>query len=224
MSNRKRAASIVFTGATVTGAVTALAAAPAFATASTWTVTNGGHYTALNNTGQDVFTDTTPASSPTITCPVSDVKGAGSVPNVVSKPNGNSIGTITEYSLGFTGGHSCNGPFGLTFAWTGKSFPWHLNASTSSPSTGVVHGTITGIHLHGGGLGIVSCDFSMTGTAHDTYTNATGVLSISRASLHVTNVTGCGGLINSSDNATISGPITVTNGAGSHPQIHHNTS
>lgn len=75
------------------------------------------------------------------------------------------------------------------------------------------------------GLGIVGCKFDVSGKAFGTYTNATGVLSISsRESLTVHNVTGCGGLINNSDNAIFFGPITITNGAGGHPQLHHNSS
>lgn len=220
MSNKRKIASAMFTGVAATGGIVGFAAAPALAAASTWNVTSGGHFTALNTTGQDVFTDTTPASSPTITCPVSHVKGAGSIPNGTSVP-GKSIGSVSSYHPGFTGA-TCSGPFGIAFTGANTT-PFHVNANSSV--NGVAHGSITNINLKATGTGIVNCDFSVTGTAFGTYNNSDGgILSVSRATLHVTNVTGCGGLINSSDNATFRGPITVHNANSTHPILHHNTS
>lgn len=218
MGKKLKTASAVFTGVAATGGIAGFATAPALAAASTWNVTGGGHVTAHNSTGADIFTDTTPASSPTITCPVSHVKGAGSVPNGVSRTN--PLGTVSSYHPGFPGA-TCSGPFGIAFTGVNTT---NFNVSGSSSTNGVTHGKITNIGVRATGTGIVNCDFSVTGSASATYTNATGVLSVTGAHLHVTNVSGCAGLINSSDNATFHGPITITNSTGGHPQLHHNTS
>jgi hypothetical protein len=220
MSTRNKVANIAFTGVAVTG-MAGFAPAPAMAAASTWTVTNGGPFTA-HNTRQFVFRDVT--ANQTITCPVSVVTAAGSVPNVVSKPTGAGIGTVTQFSLGRPGA-VCPGPFGFQYSWHGVSLSrWHINAASQASGTSVTHVTITGFHLRGGLIGLF-CTFDMSGTASGTYTNATGVLKISRAGtlLHIHNVVGCAGLFANSHSATVSGPLTITTAGSLHPQIVHNT-
>jgi hypothetical protein len=199
----------------VTG-MAGFAPAPAMAAASTWTVTNGGPFTAHNTTGQNVFRDVT--ANQTITCPVSTVTAAGSVPNVVSKPTGAGIGTVTRFQPGRTGA-VCNGPFFIQFVGNNLN-NFAINAVTQT-TPGVTNGTITNVNVHATGTGI-ACAFDASGTANGTYTNATGVLNVTGANLHIHNVVGCAGLIANSHTATYTGPLTI-NTAGGHPQIVHNT-
>ena len=88
-------------------------------------------------------------------------------------------------------------------------FPWHLNAKTFSG--GVTHGTITGIHatLSGPSCSAVVDGTSATannGMVNATYTNSTGKLATTgTGNLHVYNVSGCAGLINTGDGRLVQG-------------------
>lgn len=215
---KRKVMSVAFTGVAATG-LAGFATAPALATASTWNVTGGGHVTTKNTTGADTFKDTT--TNQTITCPKSAVRNAGSIPNGTSKP-GTSIGFISKFSPGYSGTtHGCTGPLGTVFNGTLTGANWHVNAVTQSGS--VAHGTITGIHVKAHTVAGPACSFSASGTASGTYTNATGLLNTSKANLTLKVITGCAPLIATGNKATFTGPITVTNGTGGHPQLHHNT-
>ena len=93
-------------------------------------------------------------------------------------------------------------------------FPWHLNAK--SFKNGVTTGTITGIHatLTGPSCSAVVDGTGATannGTVTATYTNSTGKLATTGAgNLHVYNVSGCAGLINSGDITSFKGSYTVS--------------
>lgn len=210
-------------GVAMGAGVAALAGGPAagaaVAMASTYTVTNGGPYTATNP-DNNFFTDLTTAQS--IVCPTHHVKASGSIPNSVSR-SPKSIGTVTAFNPGTTTS-PCSGPGNIGFAGHLVGADWHINAASST--NGVVTGSITGIHLQASSTTVNPplCEFSVSGTAHGTYTNSTGILNVSTASLTVHGGgLACLGLVNNSDSATYAGPLQVTTAAG-HPTIHHNTS
>lgn len=206
MTILKRAGSVLITGAALAGLL-ALSAGSAFAgtnagTAATWTVKPGGAITA--KAGTTTLKDTKTGS--VLTCTSSSGKGT------VKKGSGLSgagLGSIT--ALGFT---NCTGPLSLTFTVKTTHFPWKLNAT--SYKSGVTTGTITGIHatLTGPSCSAVVDGTSATannGSVTATYTNSTGKLATTGAgNLHIYNVSGCAGLINSGDGSSFKGSYAVS--------------
>jgi hypothetical protein len=171
-------------------------------TTATWTLTPGG---AVNGAaGVTKLLDTT--THQTLQCKSSATKatlkhGSGQV---------NPLGNITSVTFS-----NCTGPGGLSFtvatsASTTK--PWHLTGSTYS--SGVTHGKITGIMASLSGVGcsatVAGTTATTPGTTTGTYTNSTGILKVSGGNLHVWNVSGCLGLINSGDGTTFTGNYTIT--------------
>jgi len=204
----KRAGSALVMSAALAG-VLALSAGSALAATNTgitatWTVKPGGAITA--KAGKTTLTDKSTGSQ--LSCTSSS--GAGTVKKG-SGLSGTGIGSIT--ALSFT---SCTGPLGLTFTVKTTHFPWHLNAKTFNSTTGVTSGTITGIHasLTGPGCSAVVDGTGATannGSVNATYTNGTGKLATTGVgNLHVYNVSGCAGLINSGDAASFKGSYTVS--------------
>jgi hypothetical protein len=158
-------------------------------TATTWTITPG------KNTGQ-VLTCASSATAANLK------KGSGQT---------NPIGKIT--SATFT---KCTGPGGLVFTVTtsaSTTTPWKLNGSTFS--SGVTHGSITGIKASLSGSGCSATVGGTTATSAGkvtgTYSNSTGILKVSGGNLHVWNVAaGCLGLINTGDATTFTGNYTIS--------------
>jgi hypothetical protein len=171
-------------------------------TTATWTLTPGG---AVNGAaGVTKLLDTT--THQTLQCKSSATKatlktGSGQV---------NPLGNITSVTFS-----NCTGPGGLQFtvatsASTTK--PWHLTGTTYA--SGVTHGKITGITASLSGVGCSATVAGLTattpGTTTGTYTNSTGILKVSGGNLHVWNVSGCLGLINSGDGTTFTGNYAIT--------------
>jgi hypothetical protein len=171
-------------------------------TTATWTLTPGG---AVNGAaGVTKLLDTT--THQTLQCKSSATKatlktGSGQV---------NPLGNITSVTFS-----NCTGPGGLQFtvatsASTTK--PWHLTGTTYA--SGVTHGKITGITASLSGVGCSATVAGLTattpGTTTGTYTNSTGILKVSGGNLHVWNVSGCLGLINTGDGTTFTGNYTIT--------------
>jgi hypothetical protein len=175
------------------------------ALAATWTVKPGGAIT--GSAGTTTLKDTSTGN--TLTCKSS--KATGTVKSG-SGLSGTGIGSIK--SATFT---TCTGPLGLTFTVKTSHLPWKLNAV--SYSSGVTHGTITGIHAT---LTGPSCSAQVDGTGatanngkvSGTYTNSTHKLKIltTGGNLHVYNVSGCAGLINSGDSTTFTATYAITPG------------
>jgi hypothetical protein len=200
---RKRIASVLATGGAI-ALTLGLTAAPAFA--ATWTVSPGGSITGTAAT--TTLKDTT--SGNTLSCTSSKTtatlkKGSGLA--------GTGIGSVTGIS--FSG---CTGPLGLTFTVAPGHLPWHLNAVSYNATSHVTTGTITGIHatLTGPSCSAV-VDGATSGTANNgkvkvTYTNSTHKLKVltTGGTLHIWNVSGCAGLINSGDASTFSGSYTIS--------------
>lgn len=192
---------VLFTGAATAVAVGA-SVGVALAVAITFTISPGGAITA--KAGKTTLTDTNTGS--VLTCATSSSKGTLKKGSGVS---GTNLGSIT--SLGFS---NCTGPLSLTFTVKTTHFPWHLNAK--SFASGVTTGTISGIHatLSGPGCSATVDGTGATannGTVTAKYSNGTGKLSTTGAgNLHVYNVSGCAGLINSGDITSFVGSYAVS--------------
>jgi hypothetical protein len=182
------------------GATTAMAV-----TATTWTITPGGAVT--GSAGKTTLKDTNTGT--VLTCASSATaanlkKGSGQT---------NPIGKITSVTF-----KNCTGPGGLVFTATtsaSSANPWKLNASTFS--SGVTHGSITGITASISGSGCTATVAGTTATTKGkttgTYTNSTHILKVSGGNLHIWNVSaGCLGLIASGDASSFVGSYTITPG------------
>jgi hypothetical protein len=172
-------------------------------TAITWKITPGGAVTGA--AGKTTLKDT--KTGTVLTCASSATKAT------LKKGSGltNPLGKIT--SVTFT---SCTGPGGLSFTATtsaSSTHPWKLNGSTYS--SGVTHGSITGIKASISGSGctatVAGTSSSTPGKVKGTYTNSTHVLKVSGGNLHIYNVSsGCLGLINTGDPSTFTGSYTIS--------------
>jgi len=171
-------------------------------TTTTWTIKPGGAVT--GSAGKTTLKDVN--TGQTLTC------ASSATAATLKKGSGltNPLGKITSVTFS-----TCTGPGGLTFTVAtsaSSTTPWKLNASTFS--SGVTHGHITGIKasLSGNGCSATVAGTTATtvGTVNGTYTNSTGILKVSGGNLHVWNVSGCLGLINSGDATTFVGAYTVS--------------
>ena len=175
------------------------------AVAATWTVKPGGSIT--GNAGATKLKDTKTGS--TLSCKSSKATGT-----LKSGSGLSGTGIASIKSVTFT---TCTGPLGLTFTVKTSHLPWKLNAV--SYKSGVTHGTLTGIHATLTGTGCSATVDGTSATANNgkvsgTYTNSTHKLTIltSGGNLHVYNVSGCAGLINSGDPTTFSGSYAISPG------------
>ena len=185
----------LFAGAAVAAAC--LSGGPAFAAgpvaALRWTVTPGGAVSGSAGT--------------TLTCSSSAATGSLKSGSGLANP----VGTIQTLTFS-----TCTGPLGISFS-TSVTGPFPLNATAYNAGTGVTTGRIGKIH---GSISGPLCSATVDGssaTANDGtvrahYKNATGKLTVltTGGNLHIYNVSGCFGLINSGDTATFSGSYTIT--------------
>jgi hypothetical protein len=193
---------ILLTGA-VTAATVGLTAGVALAVAINFTVTPGGAITA--KAGTTTLTDTSTGSVLTCTSSTSSgTLGTGTV-------SGANLGKITKLSFS-----NCTGPLSLTFTVTNSNFPWKLSGTSYNSGTGTTTGFINGIKST---LSGPSCSAKVGGTTATsagkvkvTYKNSTAKLTVltTGGNLHVWNVSGCAGLINSGDPTTFKGVYTVS--------------
>jgi hypothetical protein len=195
-----------FGKALITSAATAaamgMAAAPAFATATTGTVKPGGATT--GKAGTTTVTDVTAGQS--VTCSSSTAKGSFKTGKGLS---GFGIGTIT--SLTFSGCSVLG--MNITVTLTGKM---PVNALSFNSTTKTVSMSITKIH---GSLSTSGCSATIDGTgaaAHNgrvkaTYADGTGKLHVLKTggNLHLYNVN-CFGVINSGDSVNFTTTYTLT--------------
>ena len=185
-----------------TAAVIGMAAAPAFATAATWTVKPGGATT--GTAGKTVITDKTAGQS--ITCTSSIAKGTLKKGSGLA---GAGLGTIT--SLAFNGCTILGQSVAATI--TGKM---PLNGVSYNATTKTASMTITKIH---GTVSVASlgCSATVDGTAaaaHNgmvkaTFSNTTSTLKVlASGNLHLYNNT-CP-VINNGDSVNFTGSYKVT--------------
>ena len=192
----------------LTGGATALAvgvsAGVALAVAITFSISPGGAITAKAGTTKlhDVNTNQN------LQCTSSTSSGTLKSGHGIS---GTNLGSITKLSFS-----NCTGPLGLTFTVTNSGFPWTLSGTSFNAGTGTTTGFINGIKSHLSGTGCSADVAGATATAKGkvkvTYTNSTHKLKVlaSGGNLHVFNVNGCAGLINSGDATQFTGTYTVT--------------
>jgi hypothetical protein len=185
--------------------VIGVSAGAALAVNATWTVKAGGAIT--GKAGTTTLTDTTTHQS--VVCTSSATKATLKKGSGLS---GTGIGSITSVTFS-----NCTGS-GFTFTVKTSHLPWKLNATSYNAAKGVTTGTITGIHSTLSVPGLCSAVVDGTsGTANNgkvkvTYTNSTGKLQVlpTGGNLHVYNVVGCAGLINSNDASTFTGTYAVS--------------
>lgn len=199
---RKSSAACLVAAAAATAVV--CVSPPAFA--ATWTVTPGGAVT--GTAGTTTLKDANTGA--TLTCSSSTTNATVQSGSGLS---GTAIATVTNASF-----NSCRGPLGIRFNMTNNAVSYQLNAN--SYSAGVTSGTLDNITAT---LSGPLCSASVAGTTSTTpgsvtgtYTNATNTLSVSGGNLHVWNVSGCFGLLNSGDavsytaNYVLSPGLTIT--------------
>jgi hypothetical protein len=188
-------------------ATVGLAAGPALAgsgaVAATWTVTPGGAVT--GSAGTTTLSDSTTGT--TLTCASSQAMGNLKGGSGLANP----LGSIT--SLTFS---NCTGPLGISFS-TSVTGPFPLRGTAYNATTGVTTGKITKIH---GSLSGPLCSATVDGTSDTAgngavkihYKNSTGQLQVltTGGNLHIYDVNGCFGLINTGDTAAFSGTYTVS--------------
>lgn len=182
-----------------------MAAAPAFATAATWTVKPGGATT--GTAGKTVITDKTKGLS--VTCTSSVTKGSLKSGTGLA---GAGIGTVT--SLAFSG---CSvAGFTVSVTITGKM---PLNAISYNATTKVASMTIT--KMHGTfSVSALNCSATIDGTgaaAHNgtvkaTFSNGTDTLKVlPTGNLHIYNPSsGCSGAISNADAVNFTGGYKFT--------------
>jgi len=211
----KRASNLLLVAATA-GAVVGLSAAPAMAaTTLTVKVTNGGTYTATSS--KTVFTNKTAAGTIAVTCstvgstPAS--KGTGSVPTATTTGT-SPVKAGTVSTLAF---HNCTGPLGAVTT-TVTALPYKLLVDSTTNSTGQTDGIISGVKVN---VSMTGCSFTVTGSSPGFYTNSSHKLSmtttsklpikpLNTATLTVSNVVGCAGLVVNGNHPTFSGVYTVS--------------
>jgi hypothetical protein len=193
----------------ITGAATAVAigasAGVALAAAITFSIHPGGNITA--SAGTTKLTDKNTGS--VLTCATSKSTGTLKSGSGIGGANLGSIKTLTF--------SNCVGPLGLTFTVTNSHFPWKLSGASYNATSGKTTGHIAGIHSV---LSGPSCSATVDGTGATadngkvkvTYTNSTHKLKVlaGGGNLHVYNVSGCAGLINSGDATTFVGTYKVS--------------
>ena len=183
-----------FTGTVTTGAaiaaVVGLAAAPAFASVSSATVSGN-----TNSNGAITATATSPTLTDTktgvkLTCASATASGtAANGTYTAGAPT-----AIKVASLSTLGWNQCT-ISGIGFTVKANATPWALNA-TGATVSGATPGSITGVNATLSG----ACNAIVTGTVTGKYTNSTHTLSINGGNLVVSGVSGlCLGLINNGD-------------------------
>jgi hypothetical protein len=199
---RIRLAAILLAGTASLALIASATSSSAITTqTTTWTVTPGGSATGVTS----LLTLTDSVTGSDISCP-------DDVPYYLHHHGPNPYGTIEGVDLG-----TCTGPLELSFTIEAAALPWDLNGTSYNPGTGVTTGTVTGIHLTVSGS---SCNFSVDGTSAgadngqvaDTYTNSTAKLNYltTGGNLHLYDVSGCSGLFDNGNAATLSASYTLS--------------
>lgn len=204
-------AAIVLAVVAVLSATTSLSPISALA-ATTWTVSPGGHITAVSGTA--VLTDTRTGAS--VSCASSSLTGSLRSGSGLS---GTGIGSISAFSLS-----SCAGPGGQSFTAMSSSFPWQLNALTyngrpaHARSVGVSAGEVgvTGGEIVGGKVALTSltCHILWWGQPSFLmfqYSNSTArMTTLATSGMTLYDVSGCAGLFNSGDVMTLNAAFAVS--------------
>jgi hypothetical protein len=206
MAILRRPASILVAGVALATAF-GLSAAPALAAAKTWTISPGGTITAKAK--KATVSDTTSGNS--LTCSSTTMTGKL---KKGKKLAGAAAGSVSAFTIS-----GCKAE-GASVKVTASHLPWKLNLVSYNKAKGVTTATLTGLHIKLS-VAALGCSGTVDGTKATadngkitvTYTNKTGVLKTltTGGNLHLFNVTsGCLGVINTGDKATISASYAVT--------------
>lgn len=186
--------------------------APAALATGTWTIQPGGAIQAASSV---------PAVGDTTTGTVQKCNSS-TADGTLKTGSGladTSIGKITSVTFKGSGSNSqCAGPGGPLFTLRAGGLPWHVNLYSYNAAAGVAQGTISHLHLAYSGS---ACDAVIDGTsatANDgrvrlKYTDSSGRLKLltTGGKLHWYDVSsGCLGIVNSGDPATLNAIYTVT--------------
>lgn len=196
MSNRKKVASVAFTGTAALAAVGFTAGQAHAAGVSKVTVTPGGQYAAAAS-GSPTLGDTT--TNNTLTC-----KSAVASGSLTGDAAGATVGSVATATFS-----NCSV---LTLPFTA-----HLNKAATlvatSPTTGgITKGELTGISATISGAGGFACKATVTGSLPGSYNNS-GTLTIDAskaADLTVQTATSCAGAINPGDKAYFNATYAVS--------------
>lgn len=121
---------------------------------------------------------------------------------------------IAQISGPSTTWNNCVGPLGIELDPSGNG-TWNLQADSYDSATGVTTGRITDVSAHVQSPDQTSCVFDVTGSVNATFTNSNQQLAINPdATLNISNVTGCFGLINEGDQASFQAIYGVSSSAG----------
>lgn len=182
-----------------------LGVTPALAAAA-WTIRPGGAFGARS--GPATFKDT--ATGNTFTC--TSMTASGTLKSGSALPGANA-GSVP--AVGFT---NCTSPFGLVhtvFTLRATGLPWHVNLL--SYSGGVVTGNVSHMRITVFNPGCSAVIDGTAAAANDgsvkfRYTDRAGALSVltTGGNLHFYDVSGCAGLFNSGDRATLGATFTLT--------------
>jgi hypothetical protein len=205
----KRASNLLFIVATA-GAVVGLSAAPAMAaTTLKVKVSNGGTYTA--KASKTVLSD----NGANVTCTSTSTKPASKATGTVATATHTGTSPVTVGTAKTLVFNHCAGPLGVVHT-TVQALPYKIKVDSRTNSTGKTDGMITGVKVH---VSMTGCSFDVTGSAPGFYTNSTHKLTVTKnlpitplntARLTVSNVVGCGGLVNNGDHPTFTSTYTVS--------------
>ncbi len=197
-------AAIVLAVVAVLAATTSLNPRSALA-ATTWTVSPGGHITAISGTA--VLTDTRTGAS--VSCATSNLTGSLKSGSGLS---GTGIGSISGFSLS-----SCTGPGGQSFTATSSSFPWQLNALTynghraQARSAGDTTGEILGGKVTFTSLACHILWWGQPSILMFLYSNSTAKMTMLASSgMTLYNVSGCSGMFSTGDVMTLNATLNVS--------------
>ncbi|HUC23421.1 MAG TPA: hypothetical protein VMA73_12000 [Streptosporangiaceae bacterium] len=205
MTMRKRAGSVLFTGAAA-AAIVAMSVGPALAsTTLTVKVSHGGSYTASAKT--TTLTDNTKDGPIAVTCSTvgktPSSKATGKLSNGTHHgKNQVKLGTVSKLAF-----NNCTGPLqAVTTKVSGKPV---LNADSKTNSKGDTDAIITGVKVS---VSMEGCSFIVTGSAPGYYSNKTHTLymtpkklpvkPLAKAQLKVSGVTGNCVAVNNGDHPT----------------------
>lgn len=199
-------------GGAVVALVGVVAAAPAMATGSSYTVSVGGSSAAGSHPITATATGTLNFNVPTLsmTCNNTSNVPASPVSSVASGTGVTDIASINK--INFNG---CTGPGGTLAVTTVGSWKLHGTSAATSGATDVINGHIEGITAN---VSNAVCGFTVTGSAKGTYNEGTKVLQVNETgftgSLKVSNVRGCLGQVQNGQSADFIGGFNVNSPDG----------
>ncbi|MEU3369020.1 hypothetical protein ACFYM2_05785 [Streptomyces sp. NPDC006711] len=188
----------------------ALATAPALAASPTHWVIGPNSPESFTATSSDVVLS---INGIDMTCTYADA--GGSLRSATGNPA--AVGSINPAHFG-SSSEPCTSFLGTVD--TVANTPWTLNVTDYNAGTGVSQGYISGVNAR---VSVATCAFTVTGTAHGTYTNSTGDLAVAANPTELTvsaPTAGCAGVVSAGDHPSFNGDYyAVVSGTRTHPTI-----